>query len=69
MKIENIRIKLSYHLAPIGNMNASITERLKNFAFKSEELKSSIFGIMKEKLGVLEIKIIFKMILNNIPFC
>ena len=42
MKIENIRIKLSYHLAPIGNMNISITEILKNFACKSDELKSSV---------------------------
>ena len=41
MKIEDIRIKLSYHLAPIGNMNISITEILKNFACKSDELKSS----------------------------
>ena len=55
MKIENIRIKLSYHLAPIGNMNISITEILKNFACKSDELKSSV----SQRLGTLYI--------SNIP--
>ena len=59
MKIENIRIKLSYHLAPIGNMNISITEILKNFACKSDELKSSVSVLVSQRHGTLYI--------SNIP--